>query len=64
VEGRPCVEFTDRVTRLVFEDSHGQYVLGDQGEAWYGVWYVSREELEAMFRDQPIIVKVSEQAKP
>jgi hypothetical protein len=50
------VEFADGVTRLVHEDPHGQFVLDDQGEAWYGVWYVPREELEAMFGEQPIIV--------
>jgi hypothetical protein len=53
------VEFADGVTRLVFEDVHGQYVLDDQGEAWYGVWHVPREELEAMFGERPIIVKAN-----
>jgi hypothetical protein len=47
------------VTRLVYDDAHGQYVLDDQGEAWYGVWYVPREELEAMFGERPIIVKAA-----
>ena len=50
------VEFVDGVTRLVYADVHGQYVMDDQGEAWYGVWYVPCEELEAIFGDQPIIV--------
>ena len=50
------MEFSVGACRLVYEDAHGQYVLDDQGEAWYGVWYVPREELEAMFGDQPIIV--------
>ena len=50
------VEFSDGTTRLVFEDAHGQYVLDEQGEAWYGLWYVPREELKAMFGDRPIIV--------
>jgi hypothetical protein len=36
--------------------AHGQYVLADQGEAIYGVWFVFRDELEALFRDRPIIV--------
>jgi hypothetical protein len=55
------VEFTDGVTRLVFEDAHGQYVLDDQGEAWYGVWFVPREELVAMFGERSIIVMASDQ---
>ena len=50
------VEFSDGTTRLVYEDAHGQYVKDDQGEAWYGVWYIPREELEAMFGPQPIFV--------
>jgi hypothetical protein len=57
------VEFADGVTRLVYEDAHGQYVLDDQGEAWYGVWYVSREELETMFGDRPIIVSGNDEPR-
>ena len=52
------VEFSDGTTRLVYEDAHGQYVMDDQGEPIYGVWYVPREELDAMFGERPIIVKV------
>ena len=54
------VEFSDGTTRLVYEDPHGQYVLDDEGKPTYGVWYVPREELEAMFGPQPIIVKASD----
>ena len=50
------VEFSDGTTRLVYEDAHGQYVLDDQDEAWYGVWYVLRKELESLFGDRPMIV--------
>jgi len=41
---------------LVCEDAHGQYVIDDQCEPIHGVWYVSREVLQAMFCDQPTIV--------
>jgi hypothetical protein len=51
------VDFSDGAKRVVYEDAHGQYVLDDQGEAWYGVWFVPREELDAMFGERPIIVK-------
>jgi hypothetical protein len=51
------VEFADGVTRVVYEDTVGQFVLDDEGEPIYGVWYVPREELEAMFGKRPIIVK-------
>jgi hypothetical protein len=51
------VEFADSAARVVYEDAHGQFVLDDQGEAWYGVWFVPPEELEVMFGPQPIIVK-------
>ena len=50
------VEFSDGACRLVYEDAQGQYVLDDQGEAWYGMWYVPPQELDAMFGPQPIIV--------
>ena len=51
------VLFNDGATRLVYEDAHGQYVIGDNGEPVLGVWYVPREELEAMFGPQPIILR-------
>ena len=51
------LKFNDGTTRLVYQDADGQYVMDDQGEAWYGVWYVPREELEAMFDPRPTIVK-------
>jgi len=34
------IQFADGTPRLVYEDAHGQYVLDDEGEAWYGVWFV------------------------
>jgi hypothetical protein len=45
-------EFTDGLTRPVFEDAHGQYVLDDEGEPVYGVWFIPREEA-----DLPLIVE-------
>ena len=52
------VEFSDGVTRLVYEDALGQYVLDEQGEPTYGVWYVPPQELDAMFGPQPITVNI------
>ena len=49
------IELSAGTTRLVYEDAHGQYVIGDEGEPVFGVWYVRREELNAMFGPQPII---------
>jgi len=57
------VQFNDGACRLVYEDAHGQYVLDDEGEAWYGVWFVPREELEALFGERPIIVNVGDRAE-
>ena len=50
------IEFSDGACRFVYEDAHGQYLMGDEGKPMYGVWYVPREGLEAMFGDQPIIL--------
>jgi hypothetical protein len=44
--------FLDGVTRPVFEDASGQYVIGDYGEIVYGTWFVP-SELEA---DTPLVV--------
>jgi hypothetical protein len=44
--------FLDGVTRPVFEDQDGQYVLGDYGEVVYGVWLVPSEQ-EA---DTPLVL--------
>ncbi|HLW66473.1 MAG TPA: hypothetical protein VKS79_14255 [Gemmataceae bacterium] len=56
-------QFADGACRLVYEDAHGQYVMDDGGEPIYGVWFVPREELEAMFADQPIIVSSNNSAE-
>jgi hypothetical protein len=56
------VQFSDGASRLVFEDAHGQYVIDDEGEPIYGVWFVPREKLDAMFEDQPIIVSNNDPA--
>jgi hypothetical protein len=36
------IEFTDGIMRPVFEDDRGQYVLDDNGEPVYGVWFIPR----------------------
>jgi hypothetical protein len=36
--------FGDGVTRPVFEDAGGQYVVGDNGEVVYGNWLLPSEE--------------------
>jgi hypothetical protein len=42
------VEFTEGALRPVFESTDGgQYVIGDDGERVYGVWYILREEFDA-----------------
>jgi hypothetical protein len=45
------VEFADGVRRPVFDDGKRQYVLDDDGEPTYGVWFIPRDEC-----DLPIIV--------
>jgi len=37
-------QFVDDKTRPVFEHPSGQYVIADDGEAIYGVWYIPPEE--------------------
>jgi hypothetical protein len=44
--------FTDGLTRLVYEEDQGQYVM-DDGERVYGLWLVSEDD----FPDLPIIVQ-------
>ena len=56
------VQFSDGACRFVYEDAHGQYVMDDEGEPIYGVWFVPRAELEAMFGPQQIIVKSNNSA--
>jgi hypothetical protein len=50
------VEFADGAMRPVFQDDHGQYVLADDGEPVYGIWHMPRQEWDAMFSEQPVIV--------
>jgi len=38
------VQFADSKTRPVFEDERGQYVMADDSEPIYGVWYIPPEE--------------------
>ena len=37
--------FTDGIRRPVFEDSLGQYVIGDDGEPIRGLWYTPRKPI-------------------
>ena len=53
------VQFNEGACRLVYEDALGQYVIGDDGEPLFGVWFVPRAELEAMFGEPPIIVNAN-----
>jgi hypothetical protein len=46
------VEFIAGVRLPVFDDGKRQYVLDDDGEPIYGVWYIPRDEC-----DVPIIVE-------
>jgi hypothetical protein len=50
------VEIADGAMRPVFQDDHGQYVLADDGEPIYSDWFVPRQEWDAMFSEQPVIV--------
>ena len=43
--------FTDGIRRPVFEDAAGQYVIGDDGEAVRGVWYIPPET------DVPLVIE-------
>jgi len=40
--------------RPVFEDERGQYVIADDGEPIYGVWYILPEECQV-----PIVTRAS-----
>jgi hypothetical protein len=44
-------QFVDGKVRPVFEDAHGQYVIDDDGEHIYGVWYIPPEDCHV-----PIVV--------
>ena len=46
VEPIAHVEFTDGITRPVFEDAKGQYVVDDEGFQVRGVWYIPQEECD------------------
>ena len=52
-------EFVDGALRPVYEATIGktvrQYVLDDDGETVFGVWYIPREEC-----DLPIIVNITD----
>ncbi|MBI3410369.1 MAG: hypothetical protein HY040_18675 [Planctomycetes bacterium] len=47
--------FTDGVTRPVYWDSRGQYVIDGNGQKVYGVWIFPAEEPETplVIREQP-----------
>jgi hypothetical protein len=54
------IEFTDGLRRPVFEEPDGrQYVLDDDGEPVYGVWFIPREEC-----DLPVIVRPDDRGSP
>jgi hypothetical protein len=44
-------EFADGLMRPVFEDARGQYVIDDDGEPVYGIWFLAPEA------DSPLIVE-------
>jgi hypothetical protein len=44
-------EFTDGLMCPVFENARGQFVIDDEVEPVYGLWYIPREEA-----DLPLIV--------
>jgi hypothetical protein len=39
------VQFTDGM-RPVYEDFEGQFVYDDEGERFYGIWYIPPEECD------------------
>lgn len=45
------VEFTDGITRPVYEDAQGQFTFDNEGELIRGVWFVPRDQAA-----EPIIV--------
>ena len=46
--------FTTGVTRGIFADATGQYVIGDDGRMVRGVWLVTDQDEES---DVPLVVK-------
>jgi hypothetical protein len=47
------IHFADGTCRPIYDDGRRQYVIDDDGEPVYGVWYVPRE----YNCDRPIIVR-------
>ncbi len=47
------VRFTDGTVRVVYQDEHGQFVLDDDFEPFYGVWILPAEEAQG----EPVIVQ-------
>jgi hypothetical protein len=45
------IEFAGGAMRPVFEDGDRQYVIDDDGDRVYGVWFIPRDPT-----DEPIIV--------
>lgn len=41
--------FVDGITRDVFVDAEGQYVIDDDGEKIRGVWVVPEEDVEPQY---------------
>lgn len=51
------IDFVDCIQRRVYEEPSGrQYVVDDDCEPVYSVWYVPPEVLAEMFGDKPVIV--------
>jgi hypothetical protein len=47
------VLFSDRTTRCVYQAEDGrQFVIGNEGERVYGMWFIPRDEA-----DEPVIVQ-------
>jgi hypothetical protein len=36
-------DFPDGVLQIIYEDSHGQYIVNDDGQRAYGVWFVQEK---------------------
>jgi hypothetical protein len=48
------IDVPDGLSRPVYEEPNGrQYVIGDEGEALYGVWYIPQDD-----SDLPVIVEM------
>jgi hypothetical protein len=52
--------FVDGPRRPIYEDAHGQYVLNDDGERVYGLYFLLEEEC----CDVSVIVARSPNAEP